>query len=89
MNGWKVHTPSLLTEVLNNKGAAILAQPINIFANLLAKVAERAAQIDDPELNILMMRLTLYEQADPEKRTFREIKAAYAEQERRMEKPKP
>lgn len=81
---WKVHTPSLLNEVLNNKGAHVLAQPINIFANLLAAVAERAAELDDPKLNILMMRLTLYEQVDPAKHTFKEIQAAYAEQERRQ-----
>lgn len=83
--GWKVHTPSLLREVLSNPGTAILSQPINIFGRLLAQVAERAAALDDPELNILMMRLTLYEQADPEKCTFEEISGAYAHQEQRLE----
>lgn len=81
---WKVHTPSLLKEVMRNKGAGILAQPMNIFGKLLAQVAQRAAEIDDPELNILMMRLSLYDQADPEKHTFEEIRAAYAAQERRI-----
>jgi hypothetical protein len=32
---------------------------------LLSDVAERAAAINDPELNKLMMRLALYEVADP------------------------
>lgn len=81
---WKVHTASLLSEVLNNKGAAILAQPINIFGCLLAQVAERAAELNDPKLNILMLRLTLYEQGDPEKFTYEQIEAAYAEQRKRI-----
>ncbi len=81
--GWKVHTPSLLRETLTNPGTAILAQPFRIFGQLLAEVATRAAEIDDPKLNILMMRLTLYEQADPEKFTTAEIDAAYADQMRR------
>jgi hypothetical protein len=81
---WKVHTASLLSEVLNNKGAAILAQPLNIFGRLLAQVAERAAELDDPELNILMLRLTLYEQGDPEKFSHEQIEAAYAQQRERL-----
>lgn len=80
---WKVHTPSLLRQILDNPGTAVLAQPLNIFGHLLAEVAERAAHINDPDLNILMMRLTLYEQADPEKFTSKEIARAYSEQERR------
>jgi hypothetical protein len=62
---WRVHTPSLLTQVLDNEGAQILAVPINIFGKLLAAVADRAAVLNDPELNKLMVRLTLYSQADP------------------------
>jgi hypothetical protein len=63
---WRVHTPNLLREVLSNPGAYMLEKPLNIFGKLLAKVGERAAEIDDPELNQLMLRLTIYEQADPE-----------------------
>lgn len=82
--GWKVHTPSMLAEIVRNPSMGIMSQPIRIFADLLAQVATRAAAIDDPELNILMLRLTLYDVADPEKHTFEEIQAHYAAQEKRL-----
>jgi hypothetical protein len=63
---WKVHTPNLLVEILNNQGSSILERPLQIFANILYKVSERASEINDPELNQLMARLTMYEMADPE-----------------------
>lgn len=81
---WKVHTSSLLQEILNNPGTEILTQPLRIFGHLLAAVAERAAEIDDPELNILMLRLTLYEQADPEKFSAQQISAEFSNQEKRV-----
>lgn len=81
---WKVHTASLLKETLNNPGCAVLAQPFNIFGDLLSQVAQRAIELDDPQLNILMLRLTLYEQADPNKHTFAEIAEAYRQQEARL-----
>lgn len=67
---WKVHTPNLLKEILVNPQLACMAQPLNIFARLLAEVAERAIELNDPALNNLMMRLTLYEQADPHSADF-------------------
>jgi len=33
----------------------------NVFRNLLAQVAERATELNDPVLNTLMIRLNLYE----------------------------
>lgn len=63
--GWRIHTPNLLAEILNNPGTAILRSPLAILGNLLAAVGERAAQINDPELNALMIRLTIYSIADP------------------------
>lgn len=62
---WKVHTPNLLGEVFNNDHVAILQKPMTIFALLLDAVAKRASELNDPELNALMMRLTLYSVADP------------------------
>lgn len=62
---WRVHTPRLLQEIGINKEMAILKVPLNIFARLLGQVAARAIELDDEELNKLMMRLTLYDQADP------------------------
>jgi hypothetical protein len=67
---WKVHTPNLLKEILTNPSCAALVVPIRIFGDLLGKVAARAIALEDPELNRLMMRLTLYEQADPESPGF-------------------
>lgn len=61
---WRCHTPNLLKEVLKNPGTGILIGPLNIFRQLLAAVGERAAELNDPELNALMMRLTIYEAAD-------------------------
>lgn len=65
MPKWKVHTPNLMREVLQNPGTGMLTQPINILARLLGQVAERAIELNDPELNQLMLRLALYEQGDP------------------------
>jgi len=62
---WKIHTANLLDEIVNCSGQAILAKPINILGKLLALVGERAAEINDPRLNALMCRLTIYTIADP------------------------
>jgi len=61
---FRVDTVALLHEIANcglpiTQG--ILKLPLNIFKNLLAEVAERAININDPELNILMLSLGLYE----------------------------
>ena len=67
---WKCHTPRLLEEILNNPGAGILLRPIQLFGIMLASVAQRAAELDDPILNKLMCQLTLYEIADPESKEY-------------------
>lgn len=67
---WKVHLPNLLGEILNNQGCSILKIPLNITARLLNQVADRAIQLDDPELNKLMMRLALYSIADPDSEDY-------------------
>lgn len=81
---WKVNTPSLLKEVLNNPSTAALAIPLQIFGSLLAKVADRASKLNDPELNLLMCRLALYEKANPysknyDKSVFENIQKQVAE----------
>lgn len=63
---WRVHTPNLLKEILENKSCWILAQPLKILGDILYEVGERAAQLNDPELNKLMLRLTIYSASDPE-----------------------
>lgn len=62
---WRVHTPRLLQEIGINPNLGILKVPLNLLARQLADVAKRAIELNDPELNVLMMRLTLYDQADP------------------------
>lgn len=63
---WKVHTTELFKEILNNHpGCSQLIIPFRILGNLLAQVAQRATELNDPQLNKLMIRLTLYSIADP------------------------
>lgn len=62
---WKVCTAALLKEILNNPGTAILSKPLQIFADILYEVGERAAEINDPKLNALMCRLSIYAESDP------------------------
>ena len=62
---WRVNTAGLLKEITGNKETWILKRPIQIFANLLAQVADRVIELNDPELNKLMGRLSLYGIADP------------------------
>lgn len=63
---WKVHTPKLFREILNTPGTEVLASPLNIMLGILKLTAQRAIELDDPKLHKLMVRLTLYEQADPD-----------------------
>lgn len=69
---WRVNTPQLLREVLGNNGVAILNVPLQIFADLLAEVADNAIRINDKELNKLMLRLALYEDGDPYSSSYNE-----------------
>ena len=62
---WKCHTPRLFEEILVNPGTSGLQQPLIIFRSILAEVAQRAIELNDDKLNLLMLRLTLYECADP------------------------
>lgn len=62
---WKVHARDLFTEILENKECAILKIPLNVLLDILKKTAERAAELNDKELNKLMMRLSLYAVSDP------------------------
>jgi hypothetical protein len=62
---WRVHTESMLKECLVNDQTKIMARPFEIFGKILYSVADRARELNDPELNSLMCRLTLFTQADP------------------------
>ena len=70
---WKVHTPNFLSDILKNlspNGLGMITTPMNIFRNLLVQVSQRASQLNDPELNALMVRLTLYEISDPKSKDY-------------------
>ena len=69
-NQLKVHTSNLLAEIVNCSGVGIYKIPISIFGKLLAAVGERAAELNDPKLNALMCRLTIYTIADPKSPDF-------------------
>jgi hypothetical protein len=59
---WKIQLPDLLKEMVEgNPTAWVLRIPVLILRQMLGQLAERAIAIDDPELNILMLRLGLYE----------------------------
>lgn len=62
--GFRVDTMGLLTEIADaglDRRMGVLKIPLNIFKNILGEVAERATQLNDPKLNILMLKLALYE----------------------------
>jgi hypothetical protein len=56
-----VDTPRFIKEIVENSGTTMYAVCFNIFNALLAKVAERATELNDPVLNTLMIRMNLYE----------------------------
>lgn len=65
---FSVNTIGLLTEIVDcglDRRFGVLKTPINQFRILLCSVAERAIELNDPKLNVLMLRLWLYE-ASPE-----------------------
>ncbi len=69
-NQWRVHTPNLLKEIASYSKQPVLRTPIAILGSLLASVGERATVLNDPELNRLMLRLTIYSAADPESEDY-------------------
>jgi len=62
---WKVATYDLFKEILINKDCAVLRIPLNVLLSLLRQVAQRAIELDDPQLNGLMLRLGLYSISNP------------------------
>jgi len=56
-----VNTPQFLKEACENVTGGMYAVCWNIFKSLLAQVAERATELNDPVLDTLMIRLNLYE----------------------------
>lgn len=62
---WSVNTAAFLSEIGNhNNQMAIMARPLEIFSAILYEVGERASELNDPILNGLMCRLSIYAVAD-------------------------
>ncbi len=60
---WKVDLPSLLKEIAECSKNVPYAKTFKILAQVLNVLTERAIEINDPALNIIMMNLGLYEGA--------------------------
>lgn len=60
---WKVDLPRLLKEIAECSKSTPYPKTFTILARVLEILAERAIEINDPALNIIMMNLGLYEGA--------------------------
>ena len=60
---WKVDFPSFLNEIAECSKSIPYAKTFKILAHVLNVLTERAIEINDPALNIIMLRLGLYEGA--------------------------
>jgi hypothetical protein len=59
---WKLNTPQLICEVGDCcRDAGALLVPLKVLQRMLKALAEYAAKKNDPELNIHMLRLGLYD----------------------------
>ena len=60
---WKVDLPKFLKEIAECSRSTPYTVTFKILNSVLGILAERAIEIDDPALNIIMMNLGLYEGA--------------------------
>ena len=60
---FKVDLPRLLKEISECSKSIPYAKTFNILAHVLNVLTERAIEINDPALNIIMIRLGLYDEA--------------------------
>mgnify|MGYP003677745285 CR=1 FL=1 len=90
-NKVSVHTVRLLDEIQNNatrpKDMAALQIPFDYFRSLLHEVAQRCTEINDPVLDILMIKMTMYSVANPDMPDFdQEVVKQYLESDLCKEK---
>lgn len=64
---WKVDLPRLLKEIAECSKKTSYPVTFTILTRVLGILAERAIEINDPALNIIMLNLGLYEGAHDEK----------------------
>lgn len=62
-----VDTPRFLKEVIENNDCKMYGACWNIFRSLLVQVVQRATELNDPIMNVLMLRLNLYEVPNEER----------------------
>lgn len=75
-----VNTPQFLKEACENATNGMYAVCWNIFKSLIAQVAERATELNDPVLDALMIRLNLYEIPNEERyKIIKQLKEMYDE----------
>jgi len=73
---FKVHFNNLVTEIATitaaqgKSGGNEVRMSLLILRKLIAQVAERAAELNDPRMNALMCRLALYSISDPEEKEY-------------------
>lgn len=63
-----VNFPQFTKEACENCNGGMYAITWNILRNLIAQVAVRASELNDPVLNALMIKLNLYEMENKERR---------------------
>lgn len=56
-----LNTPGFLKEVIENSECKMYAACWNTFRSLLVQVTQRATELNDPIMNVLMLRLNFYE----------------------------
>lgn len=64
---WKVDFPAFIKEVSEGSKTAPYAITFQLLNNIIGILAERAIEINDPALNIIMFRLSLYEGSQQKK----------------------
>lgn len=67
-NAFTLHTPNALNDIIansNTESKMAIQLVINTLQGFLIKIADRAIEIDDDELNALCCRMTLFSCADP------------------------
>lgn len=58
---FNIDTPSFLDEISKNDVLRFAAVPFSILKTKLGMIAKRAAELNDPKLNVLMLEMKLYE----------------------------
>lgn len=89
---FRVNTCELLDEIVQcslPQNSGVLKVPLNVFKNLLAQLAERATQLNDPIMNKIMFDLTLYELPEPTTKEYgKMMQRVYAAAKKQAKKEK-